>query len=511
LRRGNYVAFGLATALVMIMVVPMSPSALMTTMDPVQNFVKAQEVLEINSDFTFTEDLWDTAIVVTADRVTIDGNGFALHGPGYGVGVAVPNRNKVVIKNLEVRTWASGILIEGGGKNRLEDNVVAECRFGILILESLKNRIKWNEVMDHSVTAFYLRNAEGNHFDDNTITMCLQGFYSRHSRLNHFERNEVFWPSSDPPVGGQGFYIQYGDHNTLLMNSVEGLPAGFLLQYSDLNYLADNTATNCHFAGFMIRQSETNTLENNEAFYTIPYPDQYRPSGFYLSGASTEGIIKPCRGNFLVENTATGQVRGLHVYRETQENDFIRNIVTENRRGVAATGGPDNRYVENTVTNNVQVGFSIRAYDCLFIGNIVSNNGGHGFWMIDSHLNVFEKNIIQNNYMGLEFAGDSSDNYVYENDFEDNFVCLIFLDSSNNNYIYHNNFISETIRIWYGPGPVIDYNYLYSPELSEGNYWSDYLGFDDGSGVGKHAIAGDGIGDTDTPWHHDEFPFMNPY
>ncbi|MFW9810325.1 MAG: NosD domain-containing protein, partial [Candidatus Thorarchaeota archaeon] len=505
MKKSNALAIGLVTILMMITVIPMSSTVSMVTPGPIRNFVEGQEIWEINSDFTFTKDLQDITLVVTADKITINGNGFALHGPGYGIGITVRDRTKVTIENLEIGNWETGILIERGTKNILEDNSVAECRFGIYIRDSSKNRILGNELTDNSVTSFYIKNSEGNHFDYNTIAMCLQGFYSLHGSSNHFVGNEVYWPPLDPPNGGYGFYIQYGKLNTLLGNSIEGLPGGILLQYSDQNYLAENTATNCHFAGYLIRQSELNTLENNDAFYTISYPEQYRPSGFYLSGVPTEGIVKPCRGNVLLENTATGQVRGLHVYDETQENDFIKNTVTDNRRGIAATGGPDNRYIENTVTNNLQVGFSIRASVCSFIGNTVSNNGGHGFWMINSYLNVFEDNIIQNNYMGLEFAGDSFENSVYGNDFEDNYVCLVFLDNSKNNYIYHNNLISETIRISYGPGPVIDDNFLYSPELSEGNYWSDYDGSDEGeNGRVKH----DGIGDEPIPWHFDLYPFM---
>jgi hypothetical protein len=50
--------------------------------------------------------------------------------------------------------------------------------------------------------------------------------------------------------------------------------------------------------------------------------------------------------------------------------------------------------------------------------------------------------------------------------------------------------------------------------LLEGNFWSDYPGVDDGSGIGKHAIAGDGIGDTDVPWpgpDFDNYPFVRKF
>ena len=59
------------------------------------------------------------------------------------------------------------------------------------------------------------------------------------------------------------------------------------------------------------------------------------------------------------------------------------------------------------------------------------------------------------------------------------------------NLIFHNNFIGE--RMVYVPYPGA--NDWHHPVLLEGNFWSQYGGLDDGSGIGKHAIAGDGIGD----------------
>ena len=50
-----------------------------------------------------------------------------------------------------------------------------------------------------------------------------------------------------------------------------------------------------------------------------------------------------------------------------------------------------------------------------------------------------------------------------------------------------------------------------APLIAEGD-WSNYTGVDDGSGTGKHSVAGDGIGDTDIPWpsaNYDFYPFVN--
>jgi hypothetical protein len=84
------------------------------------------------------------------------------------------------------------------------------------------------------------------------------------------------------------------------------------------------------------------------------------------------------------------------------------------------------------------------------------------------------------------------------------------MDDSNNNIIYHNNFINNYLTQVYDSSAN---NHWYHPDLLEGNYWSDYPGVDDGSGSNKHAIAGDGIGDTNIPWPglgYDNYPFFLP-
>ncbi len=80
---------------------------------------------------------------------------------------------------------------------------------------------------------------------------------------------------------------------------------------------------------------------------------------------------------------------------------------------------------------------------------------------------------------------------------------------STNNLIFHNNLVNNN------PDAEDDNpanNDWHHPLLLEGNYWSDYTGIDDGSGTGKHAIAGDGIGDTNLPYpaddEYDFYPFM---
>jgi len=100
----------------------------------------------------------------------------------------------------------------------------------------------------------------------------------------------------------------------------------------------------------------------------------------------------------------------------------------------------------------------------------------------------------------------------------------VFVWNCSGNTFYYNNFIDNTIQV-----DKYDANLkqnLWDTNISpgtEGNYWSDYTGVDDGSGVGRWGeprVADDGIGDTKVPhsqvvgvsWFGlDWYPLMHPW
>jgi nitrous oxidase accessory protein NosD len=64
-----------------------------------------------------------TAIVVAADNIVIDLNGFTVTGNGTGNGVLVV-RSGVTVRNGTVRSFEKGILIDGTGEKPADDDVV---------------------------------------------------------------------------------------------------------------------------------------------------------------------------------------------------------------------------------------------------------------------------------------------------------------------------------------------------------------------------------------------------
>lgn len=164
----------------------------------------------------------------------------------------------------------------------------------------------------------------------------------------------------------------------------------------------------------------------------------------------------------------------------------------------------------NVITSNNRYGISLNhSNNNVVTGNAILSNGdgysdlpwGGNIELLYSNSNLIDSNTIANSVtsgLDLEY---SNNNFITGNTIANNqFGSLV--DKSRNNTIYHNNLIDEGITL------LASYNILWD-NGTEGNYWSDYTGLDDGSG-GR--IAGDGIGDTDLPHQEvDYYPLIIPW
>jgi parallel beta-helix repeat protein len=160
----------------------------------------------------------------------------------------------------------------------------------------------------------------------------------------------------------------------------------------------------------------------------------------------------------------------------------------------------------NNVTNNTHGIMTMSASDTITNNTIVSNDYGI---TLGKSAPLISQNIIESNNYGINIT-DASSAIINNNFINWSVLYGISIQDSSNNNIYHNNFINNTIEAYDSdPGN----NSWYNTSLLEGNYWSNYTGLDDGSGTGKHGIAGDGIGDTEISHpdtDYDFYPFMWP-
>lgn len=143
------------------------------------------------------------------------------------------------------------------------------------------------------------------------------------------------------------------------------------------------------------------------------------------------------------------------------------------------------RAVHTTIRNNIlrnnNIGVHLRqgSNNSLLIDNIILNNGASGIRLADNNnFNYIIGNTLQNNTIGVE------------------------IHTSSFNTLYHNNFIlNKKFQVL----PLAGVSNKWDDDV-EGNFWSDYDGFDSN---------GDGIGDTpkyDLPWWGvDDYPLMMPW
>jgi len=215
----------------------------------------------------------------------------------------------------------------------------------------------------------------------------------------------------------------------------------------------------------------------------------------------------------------------------------------------------------NAIVSNYYAIFLSRSSYCLIANNTVSNNQ-YGIVLYSSSHNIIKQNIVNSSFYYAIYAyTNSEDNLIENNNLNknkygillewannnnvtlnkisestvyglrlsfSNYVTIkgntieksqsygIVLWQSVNNSIFYNNFIQNAIQQYHYETPYTANTWDNNIRPgTKGNYWSDYTGVDDGSGVGRWGeprIAGDGVGDTLIPHQNvDWYPLMRPW
>ena len=208
--------------------------------------------------------------------------------------------------------------------------------------------------------------------------------------------------------------------------------------------------------------------------------------------------------------TAAGAAKsGIYLY-EADYCNITYNNATNNEYGIYLDSSSNSNVIGDTANNNRWYGIYLSSSsNNSIINNTANNNQDTGIYLSSSRSNKIIGNTANNNGYGLSLY-TSSNTSIASNTLLLNLFYGIYLYSSSSNTIFHNNLVNRATNARDNNPASNDW---YHPVLLEGNYWSDYTGLDDGSGTGKHAIAGDNIGDTSIPhpdMDYDEYPFMHP-
>ncbi len=211
--------------------------------------------------------------------------------------------------------------------------------------------------------------------------------------------------------------------------------AGIKITSNHVN-ISNNIIKNCDALGVYLEYASNNTLWNNT------FTDIANTSAIFLWNTSNFNRID--------KNTINQCGCAAAVGNSSSYNDLSNNIIDNNSYGIYL--------LVNTTCNNSISGnnFTNMTYNGLLIEEAVGNN-------------VFE-NLFENNEIG---------------------IWITAVNSTLKNTIYHNNFINNTEHFLDESNQSWDNGYP-----SGGNYWDDYEGYDNFSGINQNITGSDGFGDS---------------
>lgn len=274
-----------------------------------------------------------------------------------------------------------------------------------------------------------------------------------------------------PNVVINGFTIK-GSGENFLDND-----AGILIDQTNEAQIINNIFEEILF-GIYIDSSEGNVIKDNEIHGLKDKKFSERGNGFHFFNSKKNTVD----GNII------GDVRDGMYFDHSDKTSVTNNKISGIRYGIHYMWSNDNSFKNNYFSNNVSGAAIMFSKRIQLEQNIFENNRGYrAFGMffqtvedsvvennlffnnsigINSDLsrgNIFRKNTIVQNDIGMEILGSNWDDVIYENSFVDNLQQALVNEIKINDQWYHEN---------------------------SGNYWSDYSGID---------FEKDGIGDTE---HH---------
>ena len=372
--------------------------------------------------------------------------------------------NNQIVGN-DIINNSNGVKIQSSARNIIGDNYILNSWAGISFssTSSKDNILRTNNLVNNSASLYFssifLYSSFDNDIDEsNTINGKPIIFWiDRHNSNVPSNAGDVIL------VNCTAITVNYSDPNYKLRiiffntnsSSISNTNSNINLLNSYDNSIADNTFS------LSMQSSSRNAVIRNIG--SISLRDAHNNS---IIGNSGWIELHACSFNTIEGNNCSGQGgNGIYISGTCISNSVIRNEVSNNEQSGIKLYSGSGKYYPNSTT---------------IIGNNITGNGfvgieklGTGFYGIELDFSVntlIEGNNIANNNIGIYSRSTS----------------LIT--------IYDNNFINNTQDIIRAVASSLK---LHNGYPGGGNYWSNYQGHDNFSGVQQDEYGADGIGDMD--------------
>jgi len=401
-------------------------------------------------------------VLITADWVNVSNFYITNSGSGaWRAGIKIDTSDHIKIENCNSSNNNFGIHLASASSceiinNSCFNNSKSGIRLGASSYCTLINNT-WSSNDDADI---YLANSIGIILINNTL--LSNGFFIRGSSLQDWNTHTI---NTSNIVNGNPVYYWKN-----IMGGTIPFGAGQIILANCTNVIVENQNFSDNFAGVELGYSNSNYIKNNTCNLCMIY-------GIYLYESSY---------NVIENNICLNSWISIQLLSSSDGNQINNNYCANNSRGLGIEYSDANTINYNSYINN-----SYESISCgIYLGNTIGS-------------------VIQHNNFLLNLDGitvyDTINTNISKNTYESNNDKGIYLHTStSNNRIYHNNFITNPNQA--GDSGI---NNIWNNLQLEGNYWSDYAGFDNGAG-GR--IAGDGIGDTNIPHRSlDNYPLMEPW
>lgn len=400
--------------------------------------------------------------IIESENVVIENNNITQNN--Y-TGITVCNSRLCYISNNTISKTEEGVSLDFSSSITISNNTFIGC--GVVIETS-----SWSDYFSHWTS----HNIDGK----NTIN----------------GKTLIYWKNktSGTVPAGAGEVIIANCKNIMIDNqNCSNTSVGVLIGISD-KVTVKNCICSFNTNGIIIQMSNNMTLSNNNISYNLN-------NGLYLYQSSSNIF-----SNNMCDHNA---FYGINLDWSCNNNIISNNTCNYNHDvGLFMSLCNDNSLTNNEFNENWFSGLFL-GWQCQF-NNInyskMCGNNVTGLYMGAASNNTFIGNNFSKNEDGIQLGWDCLGNMFLENVIAENSQRGVYLDPNCDfNRFFHNNFISNQNQASAPTGTDNSWS-----KSSEGNYWSDYTGLDDGS---DGRSKGDLIGDTEIPHPSagfDDYPFIIP-
>jgi parallel beta-helix repeat protein len=241
-------------------------------------------------------------IVIERSNMTLDGASYAIQGSGGGDyrGIDLSGRRNVTIMNVYIRSFDSGIYLDGSLENKIDKNNITENECGIFFWNSIAscdyNNISRNRIVRNSGYGIYGYTFSYNTYISNEITENWAGIMLDNSSNNTISGNTLF----NNTLYGGWFYGCSGSNITRNEIALNGDCGIRIHGGSAYNIISENTIVQNQQYGLwssitINRIFHNNFFDNANQAYTEStgdvWDDGYPSGGNYWSGYSGSDLM----------------------------------------------------------------------------------------------------------------------------------------------------------------------------------------------------------------------------